>query len=309
MALSADGTKLYISDKNVHRVRVMDTTTNDVTLLAGLYGTLGTADGTGGGARFNNPAGLALDGTLLYVGDKQNHAIRSVDVTTGVVTTVAGAIGTAGHLDATGASAQFDIVSDVFLSDSTLYIADYNNHVIRSADTGTWAVTTLAGIVGSPGTADGAAASAKFNNPVGLAGLGTVLFVADYNNHFIRSIDTFSLTVSTLAGSGAAGAADGNGPAAQFDLPTYMVIAAGTMYVSDYSNHAIRAVGPGTGEVTTFAGALGSPGAADGTHGDARFNQPMGLAVFGGTMYVADYSNHVIRSVEVPAGEPHPSQS
>ena len=283
---------------------MMDTATNDVTVLAGLYGTPGTDDGTTGNvARFSSPTGLVLDGNLLYVGDDGNHLIRSVDVTNGATTTVAGT-GSPGYLDATGTAAQFSQTGYLLLSGTTLYVGDLTNHVIRSVDTSNWAVTTLAGVAGTAGYVDGAAASAEFNGPAGMALSGTVLYVCDHYTHRIRTVDTSALTVGTLAGSGVAGAADGFGTAAQFYNPWLMQIVGSTMYVSDRTNHAIRAIDLGTDEVTTFTGQLGTPGAVNGDYFDSLFNAPAGLAVFGTLMWVVEHENHDVRMIQLPPPPP-----
>lgn len=158
------------------------------------------------------------------------------------------------------------------------------------------ATTTLAGS-GEVGNADGSAAAASFNRPYGVAvdAAGNV-YVADTYNHKIRKI-TPAGVVSTLAGSGIEGAADGNGVAASFNLPGGITVdAAGMVYVGDEANNKIRKITP-AGVVTTLAGS-GTAGATDGTGTSARFKSPNGLAVdASGTIYVADSGNHKIRKI------------
>ena len=103
--------------------------------------------------------------------------------------------------------------------------------------------------------------------------------------------------VSTLAGSGTSGFADGTGTAAQFANPTGVAVdSSGTVYVADSSNNRIRKITP-AGVVTTLA-ASGTYGFADGTGTAAQFANPTGVAVdSSGTVYVADAYNKRIRKI------------
>jgi hypothetical protein len=158
------------------------------------------------------------------------------------------------------------------------------------------AVSVLAGN-GRPGFADGPAADASFQYPYAVAAdaAGTV-YVADYRNHRIRKV-TKDGTVSTLAGSGAAGYAEGQGDQAQFSSPRGLTIDAdGNLYVVDTGNARIRRVTP-DGTVSTLAGS-GTAGFFDGPAEEAQFNDPRGIAVDpDGMVYVADTGNHRVRRI------------
>ncbi len=162
--------------------------------------------------------------------------------------------------------------------------------------------TTLVGLAGQPGSADGSSSLARFNGPDGLAvdSSGNI-YVSDYNNHLIRKV-TASGVVTTFAGTGSPGNTDGTGTAASFSFPAALAIdGAGNLYVADSANHTIRAITPG-GVVTTLAGSPGQSGSTDNTGSLARFNNPLGVALDGaGNILVADTSNQTIRSV-TPAG-------
>jgi len=165
-------------------------------------------------------------------------------------------------------------------------------------------VTTLAGLAGIQGSADGNGSDARFNLPGGVAvdGAGNV-YVADSANSTIRHISP-SGTVTTLAGLAEnPGKLDGTGSEARFWGPNDVARdVAGNLYVTDSGNNLIRKISPG-GVVTTLAGnADAGPGSADGTGNDARFRGPDGVAVDNnGNVYVADTFNHTIRKV-TPAG-------
>jgi NHL repeat len=156
-------------------------------------------------------------------------------------------------------------------------------------------VSTLAGLAGSSGSADGTGSAARFNSPYGVAvDSADNVYVADTGNFTIRKI-TPSGVVSTLAGlAGAYGSADGTGSAARFAIPEGVAVdSAGNVYVGDSGNDTIRKITP-SGVVSTLAGGLGVSG--DGTGSAAGFYFPQGVAVDNaGNVYVADNFNNTIR--------------
>ena len=158
---------------------------------------------------------------------------------------------------------------------------------------------------GTAGHTNGAAAAAQFNSPIGLAVSGTTLYVADYSNNRIRAIDLASRdkTVSTIAGSGTPGHADGAGADAQFLQPAGLAVSGGILYVADSSNHRIRAIDLTSKAVTTIAGD-GTAEHANGMAATARFYNPLDIAVSEDkkTLYVADANNHRIRAIDIASG-------
>jgi sugar lactone lactonase YvrE len=216
---------------------------------------------------------------------------------------LAGSLSGYGNLDGPGSLARFGSPYGVAcdgLGDT--FVADAENHTIRKiAPDGS--VSTVAGASGIPGSADGTGSAARFHTPFGLVlDPGGTLYISDRSNHTIRKM-TPAGVVSTVAGSPEQpGALDGNGPAARFNYPNGLALdVSGNLYVSDFLNKAIRRVSP-TGQVTTFAGALGQGGFLDATGTAARFLEPMGLAMDGsGNLFVADARNHRIRKI-APTG-------
>jgi sugar lactone lactonase YvrE len=192
---------VYVADTDNHTIRKIVASTGAVTTFAGAAGISGSADGVGSDARFNNPSGVAVDGAgNVYVADTMNHTLRQI-TSLGAVSTLAGSAGIAGSLDGSCAAARFDGPQGLAVdAGGNLYVADTNNHTIRKIAPSTSLVTTVAGLAGIPGAADGLGSQARLNCPSGLSvDLSGNLFVADTENHTIRKIDPTG-SVSTLAG-------------------------------------------------------------------------------------------------------------
>ncbi len=298
LAVGSDG-KVYVADQTNQRVRQV-TPSGQVTTIAG-GGTCGTdpeeedpgrfagcrwSDGGGMDSRFAFPAGVAVGATgTVYVADRDNFKIRTITPAGQVTSLVAFLERPAGlAFDASG----------------SLYVAEKHRIVVISPTGGSRVLA--GGGAGEWGFVDGDAAKARFTSPQGIAlDRHGIVYVADRSNNAIRKI-TPSGDVSTLAGDGSSGLADGLGPAARFRAPTGVALdAEGTLYVADDGNHCIRKITP-AGQVTTLAGD-GKPGFADGSGTAARFTYPRGLTVDAdGTVYVADQLNHRIRAIS-PAGK------
>lgn len=293
--LAIDGAgNLYVVENNTHKVRKVAANAA-VSTFAG-SGTRAFADGTGIAASFDSPVGIAIgpDGHL-YLPDYWNQRIRKISLAA-AVTTFAGS-GTRGFADGPATTSMFSLPRDVAVdANGNVYIADNSNNRIRKISP-SGDVTTLAGN-GTAGFADGAGANAMFRAPYGIAvdANGNV-YVADNGNHCIRKI-TPAGDVTTLAGSGTAGFADGTGIAAQFNAPNGLAIdTQGYLYVADGSNHRIRRISP-DGTVITYAGS-GENGYADGSGSEAKFSSPRGIAVdAAGNLYVT--AGNRIRKITPP---------
>jgi sugar lactone lactonase YvrE len=266
---------------------------------AGVVTTIAGLPFINAGPAFNASEGVAVNSTGdVFVADTGAHRILRITVP-GVAVVVAGASQAPGSADGTGQTARFSSPSAIAVAaDRTAYVADTGNHTIRRvAADGT--VTTIAGLAGTIGSADGPGAQARFNAPGGIAMASNgIVYVADTGNHTIRAIDAAG-NVTTLAGAaGTSGSADGTAGAARFSQPRGLAIdGTGALVLADTGNHTIRLV-TAAGAVTTSAGLAGTPGAADGAPGAARFNAPRGVtAGAAGTLFVADSGNHTIRQI------------
>jgi sugar lactone lactonase YvrE len=299
-ALTFDGSgRLYATDSTndtVHRIASDGT----VYLVAGTTGSVGSANGNGSAARFNQPGGVvATREGDLYVADTANALIRRI-ATNGTVTTFAGNAALRGNANGNGTAATFSAPTGLALDSSgNLYVADATNHTIRKI-TSAGNVTTYAGQAGSSGSANGSATSARFNNPTAVAvdSSGNV-YVADTNNNTVRKISADG-TVTTLAGlSGVSGATDGNGVDALFNQPQGLALDAnGNLYVADTGNSSVRKI-THDGTVTTVAGL--STVSSENNSRDANgslFNHPLALAVSpSGTLYIGDTGAAAVRMV------------
>ena len=284
------------------------------TTIAGLPGASGSSDGTNSAARFNFPAGIAVDraGTL-FVAEILNHTIRKISMigTNRVVSTVAGLAGDPGSADGTNSDARFDHPNGIAVdAGGDLFVADHYNQTIRKiSPAGTnWVVTALAGLAGNRNHNDGTNSDARFYSPTGIAvDAAERLYVTDTANFTIREIAPLGTNwvVSTPVGLALNyGFLDGTNDQAEFDFP-YGIAASptGALYVADWGNHAIRQITRYGSDwvVTTIAGLSGLMGSADGTGAKAKFNFPNGIAVDNQeTLYVADQENHTIRRIIPP---------
>ena len=207
-----------------------------------------------------------------------------------------------GSADGSGTAASFKNPSGLAIDSSgNLYVADSQNHLIRKI-TPAGLVSTLAG-TGAQGSADGMALSASFNTPTGLVVDGNRnIYVADQSNHLIRKISAAGV-VSTWAGTGANGSANGTGTSASFNAPTGLALDGGHLIVAEYRNNLIRKISP-TAVVTTLAGGGAktySP-ADDGTGTAAAFDAPYAIALdHQGNYCVAERGTHRLRKI-TPAG-------
>jgi NHL repeat len=281
--LLRNGNDLYVADTGNHTIRKIDLTTHMVTTPAGKAGVVGSANGNGNAALFSAPAGLAIDGTDLYVADTGNQTIRKIDLAKGnAVATIAGQAGVTGNADnMKGDTARFNAPTGLAISGKILYVTDTGNHTIRSIDlaNGNYSVTTIAGLAGARGAAGGNGNVARFNEPAGLAIVGTDLYVADRGNHTIRKIALAAgHPVTTIAGlAGVTGDAGVNGNTARFNAPTGLAVSGTDLCVADTGNQTIRKIDiPNAMTVTTAANGVVSELVAENllSFGRAAAGQP-----------------------------------
>ena len=297
--IATDGANLYVADTFNHIIRKVDLATSAVTTVAGQASTSGSQDGTGTGATFDFPTGITTDGTNLFVTDYDNGTIRKIVISTGAVTTLAGAPGHYGNLDGIGPAARLNGPFGITTDGTNLYVADFNAETIRKIVISTGAVTTIAGADGVIGSADGNGAAASFNSPAGITTDGTNLYVTDYDNGTIRKIVISTGAVTTIAGApGIYGNLDGIGAAARLNGPFGITTDGTNLYVADFNAETIRQIVISSGAVTTMAGTNTIAGSADGTGSAALFSGPAGITTDGSHLYFLDSMNHTIRQLQ-----------
>ena len=193
---------ICVADAWNHTIRKI-TPAGVVSTLAGLAGNPGSRDGPNSAARFNRPSSLAADSaTNLFVTDSLNHTIRRISPA-GLVTIIAGLAGVWGSADGTNTSARFfQPQGIVALGTNTLFVADSGNNVIRrlTAEGTNWIVSTVAGLPGGAGSANGTGSFARFDFPAGLAADGADhLHIADAGNHLVRTTRVVPPTLQTVS--------------------------------------------------------------------------------------------------------------
>ncbi|HYV36642.1 MAG TPA: NHL repeat-containing protein, partial [Gemmataceae bacterium] len=253
VAVDSSG-NVFIADAANARVRKVDHSTGEITTIAG-NGTAGFGgdNGPATGASLNYPVAIALDATgHLYISDYSNHRIRRVDLSTGIIATVAGNgtgsfSGDGGQATAASLSTPTGITVDLR---GNLYFADYLNFRIRQVNLSTGVISTVAGngIQGNSGDAGPATlASLSYSWDVAVDGSGHLL-IADYGNRRIREVDLSTGIITTAAGSGTSGFSgdDGAASAAQIsDAFGVAVDSQANLFVADSSNKRIREVKAG----------------------------------------------------------------
>ncbi len=294
IVLGPDG-NLYVAERASGTIRKVSQQGVAVT-LAGSAGAPGSADGAGGAARFNAPTRLEadIDGNL-YVTDSGNSTIRQVSAG-GAVTTLAGAAGQCGSQDGSAGNARFCNPQGITLDrNGNLYVADTMNHTIRRIDRNN-AVTTVAGVAGACGSADGRGNAARFCEPRDIEVDDGYLYVADTANSTIREISP-SGEVRTIAGAaGQCGTADGPGASARFcNAAALTMDGAGTLFVADTGNGSIRRIAT-SGTVSTV---VGTPGTQNVVLGPlpGSLNAPRGITVLAAGSLAATSQNMVLKLV------------
>ena len=330
------GNRLFVTDSNHNRIVISDLSGKVQDVIGS--GKIGDTNGSFSDCSFDHPQGVALDGETLYVADTENHMLRKVDLKAKTVTTIAG-IGkqSRGPWPGLEGVTTVDALPDRFVAkpgttalnspwalwvhEDSLYIAMAGPHQIwkmtlDEKEIGPFAGNGREDIVdgellptrpyGTRGVNGGSVSS--FAQPSGLASDGKLLFVADSEGSSIRAVpfdpagkvSTVIGTVGLPAGRlFAFGDVDGPKSRAKLQHCLGVTYADGKIYAVDTYNNKVKVIDAKTGESKTLAGD-GKPGSGD---NPPQFDEPAGIALANGVLYVADTNNHLIRTVDIKTGK------
>jgi sugar lactone lactonase YvrE len=269
VAVGPDG-KIYVADFDNGKLRVVDTDGSTSTLIAE--------------KGFSRPFGLAFSGSTLFVttdSDTTGHApmktgsVWRVDINAKTATLIKADLGMPRGI--------------AVLTDGRLALSDYENHVVEILDPRSLQMTPLAGTFGAKGFADGVGAAARFNQPYGIVQRSDgKLVVLDELNNRIRIVGLDG-TVTTMAGTGQAGFADGPMTNGMFSAPEGLAMDRnGVLYITDTNNFRIRRI---NGTTLDTIGLDGKPGYIDDDDpmkGEAYGLEGLSVTPDGSMVYVAD---------------------
>jgi len=250
--LALAGDTLYVADTENHLIRRINLKSRTVETIAGT-GKQSREYGESGPARqiaLSSPWDLQLAGNTLYIAMAGPHQIWKLDLEKDTVSTFAGS-GREARLDGSLVESGFAQPSGMATVGHTLYVADSESNIIRAIDTaGGHVKTVVGGDLFEFGDVDGTGDDVRLQHPLGLLAYGDKLLIADTYNHKIKELDPKHQRVTTFAGTGKPGQADGSAPS--FYEPGGLAIANGKLYVADTNNHAIRVVDLKTKHASTL---------------------------------------------------------
>ncbi|MEW5801148.1 MAG: thioredoxin-like domain-containing protein [bacterium] len=292
--------RLFVADTNHNRIIVASLDDLTVQTIVG-SGRTGWRDGSLQVAQFNHPQGMAFLGDLLYVADTENHAIRQVDLKNHQVLTLAGNGHQAKRISSGyGLTISLNSPWDLVYHQGILYIAMSGFHQIWQLRLRDGFVEPYAGS-SREGLMDGPLKGAVLAQPSGITTDGKKIFVADSESSSIRSVDLPPRdSVKTIVGRDLFifGDQDGRGESVRLQHPLGVVFDQGHLYIADTYNNKIKLINPTERSAKTILGA-GPEGFRDGPGQKALFNEPGGLSIAGGHLYIADTNNQVIRRADL----------
>ena len=300
---------IYLADNYNHKVYRLDAATGNISTVAGT-GRQGLNHGDGGPATAANilaPVGVVTDLTGNFYFLDRGIAVRKVDISTGIISTVAGNGVQYGYSGDGGPAtlAKINRASGLaFDRTGNLYIADKENNVIRKVDAATGTISTVAGNGTAGYSGDGGlATSATLNKPFSVTvDRWNNIYISDNANNVIRRVDAATGIITTAAGTGIGAYGGDGGPATAATIRYPYGLAtdtAGNVFIADQFNQRVRKITIATGIITTIAGTGTSVYNGDSIPAStANLNNPTGVCFdASGNLYIADNVNNRIRKI------------
>lgn len=292
---------LAIADAGHNRI-VIANAEGEVVDVAGT-GEAALQDGSFDAACFASPQGLTIEGTVVYVADTDNHALRRLDLRRRVVERIAGTGEQPSAWVAGGSGTRVALNSpwDIVVLRNYLYITMSGSHQIWRMDVRSGYIEAYIGS-GHGALRDGTRATAALAQPTGLTTDGIRLVFVDSDASAVRWANLPpGNAVDTYVGAGLYefGDRDGAARSALLQHPTGIAYYAGDLFVSDTCNNRVKRLNPRSARIETLLG-TGERGDRDGEA--AAFNHPSGMSAAGGRLFVADTNNHAIRTASVDGG-------
>lgn len=308
IALDQSG-NIYIADMYHNRIRKVDAFTGIITTIAGTgVGGYNGDNISATSAQIHYPMSVAVDEIgNVYFGDYSNNRVRKIDISTGLISTIAGT-GVYGYNGDSiiATAAKITETTGIALDASgNIYFSDLGNSRIRKIDMSSGYIYSIAGtgINGYNGDTI-SALTAKLNFPHGIdVDIDGNIFIADKENNRIRKIDISSGMIYTVAGSGVYDIYNGdNIPAttAKFRYPNSVAVdESGNIYISDQNNNMIHKVIKSSGLIFTIAGTGSNNYTPDGAIAEtSSISEPRGVAIDAcGNVYISEYNSRKIRKV------------
>jgi thiol-disulfide isomerase/thioredoxin len=252
--LAMRGDALFIADTENHVVRVADLRARTVSTVAGTgrQGRWGDQGGNVHETPLSSPWDVTLGRALLFVAMAGVHQVWMIDLERGLALPYAGS-GREARVDGPAEEAAFAQPSGVAIDGQTMYVADSESNIIRaiSLPPENRVLTLAGGDLFEFGDKDGVGDDVRLQHPLGVAWAADALFIADTYNHKIKRLDPKTRRVTTFAGTGEPGLADGRAHKAKFYEPGGIAATSTFLYVADTNNHAIRRVALADGTVET----------------------------------------------------------
>ncbi|MEW4526425.1 thioredoxin-like domain-containing protein [Maioricimonas sp. JC845] len=302
------GNRLFISDSNHNRIVISDLGGNLLDVIG--TGAIGQKDGGYDQAQFDHPQGMALVGNTLYVADTENHLIRTVDLNSRTVSTLAGTGVQARRRPAGGPLREVALNSPWALCelDGVLYVAMAGPHQLWKHELGSGTIETFAGS-GREDIIDGPRDTSALAQPSGIVTDGKHLYHVDSEGSAVRKVTIGPIgSVTTVVGPhdlprGRSlfefGDIDGIGDEVRLQHPLGLVHHDGVLYVADAYNHKIKRVDLKDRSARTLLG-TGQRGLS---LNPVQLSEPGGLTIAGQTLFIADTNNHRLLTMNLETGE------